>query len=62
MVRGQDSRRPNEDSQEEDNTNIDQLGEYVVHPMIVEPDVSVNIPVRAQIVHNPPPIQYEVGT
>ena len=29
----------NEDSQEEDNTNIDQLGEYVVHPLIVELEV-----------------------
>ena len=50
----------NEDSEEENNTHIDQLGEYVVPPLIVEQDVSVNIPVRAQIVNNPPPIQYEV--
>ena len=27
----------NEDSQEEDNTNINQLGEYVVHPFITSP-------------------------
>ena len=47
-------------SEEGDNTYSDQLGEYVVPPLIVEPDVSENIPVRAQIVNNPPPIQYEV--
>ena len=39
----------NGDSDEEDNTHIDQLREYVVPPLIVEPDVSVNVPVRAQI-------------
>ena len=32
----------------------------MVPPLIVEPDVSVNIPVIVQIVNNPPPIQYEV--
>ena len=50
----------NEDSQEDDDTLIDQLGGYVVPPLIVEPDVSVTIPVNAQIVNNPLPIQYEV--
>ena len=45
---------------EEDNTHIDQLGECVVTPLIVAPDVSVNIPVRTQIVNNPLTIQYEV--
>ena len=32
----------------------------MVPPLIVEPDVSVTIPVNAQIVNNPLPIQYEV--
>ena len=50
----------NDDSQEDDDTLIDQLGGYVVPPLIVEPDVSVTIPVNAQIVNNPLPIQYEV--
>ena len=49
----------NGDSGEDDDTHIDQLGGYVVPPLIVEPDVYVNIPVIAQIVNNPPPIQYE---
>ena len=34
----------NGDSGEDDDTHIDQLGGYVVPPLIVEPDVSVNIP------------------
>ena len=38
----------NVDSQEDDDTLIDQLGGYVVPPLIVEPDVSVTIPVNAQ--------------
>ena len=43
-------------NEDEDNTHINQLGEFVVPPLIVEPDVSVNIPVRTQIINNPPPI------
>ena len=41
-----------EDAPEDDDSHIYQLGEYVVHPLIVEPDVSVNIPVSMRYVFN----------
>ena len=30
-------------------------------PVVVEPEVEFNIPIRAEINHNPAPAQYEVG-